>query len=149
MHTTASLKAEHKTLAAAKTARKVKAASWQALADKLNNDPKTLKARIQELEAEAETLRQQMAQPNIAATAAHGEYFVSAEAEIIYKVTQLDGEQRLKALGINRTHYRDVKKAKDWRNSLAMKIHPDKCAHPHAAQAIDEVTALYQSMVAA
>ncbi len=36
MHTTASLKAEHKTLATAKNACQLKAASWQALADKLN-----------------------------------------------------------------------------------------------------------------
>jgi DnaJ domain len=36
MHTAKSLKAEHKTLAAAKAAHKLKAASWQALADKLN-----------------------------------------------------------------------------------------------------------------
>lgn len=36
MHTVASLKAEHKTLDAAKTAYKVKATSWQALADKIN-----------------------------------------------------------------------------------------------------------------
>jgi DnaJ domain len=36
MYTIASLKAEHKTLVAAKTAYKVKAASWQALVNKLN-----------------------------------------------------------------------------------------------------------------
>jgi DnaJ domain len=36
MHTIASLKAEYKTLSVAKTAHKIKAASWQALADKLN-----------------------------------------------------------------------------------------------------------------
>ena len=36
MHTAAFLKAEHKTLAAAKAFHGLKAASWQALADKLN-----------------------------------------------------------------------------------------------------------------
>jgi hypothetical protein len=35
MYTVASLKAEHKTLVAAKTAHKVKASSWQALANKV------------------------------------------------------------------------------------------------------------------
>jgi hypothetical protein len=36
MHTVASLKAEYKTLAAAKAAQKKTAGSWQALADKLH-----------------------------------------------------------------------------------------------------------------
>jgi hypothetical protein len=46
MHTAKSLKAEHKTIAAAKAAHQVKATSWQALADKLNatSKPKPLGA---------------------------------------------------------------------------------------------------------
>jgi DnaJ domain len=51
MHTTASLKAEHKTLAAAKTAHKVKAASWQALADKLNKPAPAKALTVAELKA--------------------------------------------------------------------------------------------------
>jgi hypothetical protein len=146
MHTPASLKAEHKTLAAAKAFHGFKAKSWQALADKLKPviDIAALQLQIKKLEAENAALKQQLT----ATQSINSEYFISPEAEIVYSITQLDGEQRLKALGINRTHYKDVKKAKDWRNNLAMKIHPDHCVHPHAAKAMDEITILYENMVA-
>jgi cell division protein FtsB len=149
MYTIASLKAQHKTLAAAKTAHSLKANSWAALADKLNNPSaakptiKGLQARIAELEAENTALKQQLA----TAQTSDSDYFVSPTAEIIYSIVKLDGEDRLKALGINRSHYKDPAKAKQWRNDLAAKIHPDKCNHPQAAVAIDEVTALYKNMV--
>jgi hypothetical protein len=51
MYTVASLKAEHKTLVAAKTAHKVKASSWQALANKLNKPPLSKALAIAELKA--------------------------------------------------------------------------------------------------
>jgi hypothetical protein len=53
MHTAKSLKAEHKTLVAAKAAHKVKAVSWQALANKLNTPTiESLQQKIKELEAQ-------------------------------------------------------------------------------------------------
>jgi hypothetical protein len=51
MYTVASLKAEHKTLVAAKTAHKVKASSWQALANKLNKPSSAKALAIAELKA--------------------------------------------------------------------------------------------------
>jgi hypothetical protein len=51
MYTVASIKAEHKTLVAAKTAHKVKASSWQALANKLNKPPLAKALAIAELKA--------------------------------------------------------------------------------------------------
>lgn len=51
MHTTASLKAKHKTLVAAKTAHNLKAASWQALADKLNTPSPAKALAVAELKA--------------------------------------------------------------------------------------------------
>ena len=147
MYTVASLKAQHKTLAAAKAFHKLKAASWAALADKLNPQPNIaeLQAQIVKLEAENIALKQQL----ITAQTTDSDYFVSPTAEVVYSIINLDGEQRLKALGINRTHYKNSDKAKKWRNDLAMKIHPDKCAHPHAGKAMDEITALYENMVGA
>jgi cell division protein FtsB len=162
MHTTASLKAKHKTLATAKNAHKLKAASWQALADKLNGVTPPTKAKklgIAELKSTIKVLQQQVEkleaknaainQRLIVAQKNNSKYFISPEAEIVYNIVELDGEQRLKALGVNRTHYRDAKKAKEWRNNLAMKIHPDKCTHSFAARAMDEITAIYENMVAA
>jgi hypothetical protein len=56
MHTAKSLKAEHKTLAAAKSAHKLKVKSWQALADKLNTPTiESLQQKIKELEAQLVT----------------------------------------------------------------------------------------------
>lgn len=149
MHTVASLKAQHKTLAAAKVATGVKAASWAALVDKLNNPKpakptiKGLQAQVAELKAENTSLKQQL----ITAQSTDSDYFVSPTAEIVYSIVKLDGEQRLKALGVNGSHFKDASKAKKWRNDLAAKVHPDKCAHPQATTAMDEITALYKNMV--
>jgi cell division protein FtsB len=151
MYTVASLKAEHKTLAAAKAALNLKATSWAGLVEKLNTvtsqEPsiRELQAQIAKLEAENASLKQQL----VAAQNTDSDYFVSPDAEIVYSIIKLDGDQRLKALGINRSHYKNSDKAKKWRNDLAMKIHPDKCAHPHAGKAMDEITALYDNMVGA
>jgi hypothetical protein len=124
MYTIASLKAQHKTLAAAKAATGVKAASWAVLVEKLN------------------------LQPVIEPLGYQSDYFKSAEAELIYSIVKLDGQDRTKALNITGNHYRDAKKAKSWRNEIAAKIHPDKCAHPAAQTAISEITELYKLMVA-
>jgi hypothetical protein len=154
MHTVASLKAEHKTLAAAKAATGVRAASWAALVDKLNSreikpvvDPtiQELQAQIAKLEVENTSLKQQL----ITAQNTDSDYFVSPAAEIVYSIINLDGEQRLKALGIDHTLYTNAKKAKKWRNDLADKVHPDKCAHPLASKAMIEITSLFENMVAA
>jgi cell division protein FtsB len=153
MYTIASLKAEHKTLSAAKVVHSIKASSWAALVEKLNKPKpkpkpkkptiKSLQAQITELQAENADLRQQLA----TAQSTDSDYFVSPTAEIVYSIVKLDGEQRLKALGVNGSHFRDADKAKKWRNDIAAKVHPDKCAHPQAATAMDEITALYKNMV--
>ena len=153
MHTIDSLKKQYKTLAATKTALGVKAKSWADLIDKISTAPtpsvdptiEQLRAQIAKLEAENAELKQQL----ITAQNTDSDYFVSPEAEIVYSVIKLDGEQRLKALGINRSHYKDADKAKKWRNTIVKKIHPDKCAHPHAGKAMDEIVALYDNMVGA
>jgi hypothetical protein len=149
MYTVVSLKAEHKTLAAAKAFHGKKASSWAALVEKINNPPiekptiKGLQAQITELKAENKDLKQQL----IAAQNTESDYFVSPTAEIVYSIVKLDGEQRLKALGVNGSHFKDATKAKKWRNDLAAKVHPDKCIHPQATIAMDEITALYKNMV--
>ncbi len=150
MYTVASLKQEHKTLVIAKAFYSIKASSWVTLAEKLNPPLAKptingLQAQITRLEAENSELKQQLA----AAQNTDSDYFISPQAEIVFSIVKLDGEQRLKALGINKSHYKNPDKAKKWRNDLAIKVHPDKCAHPHAAKAMDEITALYDNMVGA
>ncbi|WP_310482596.1 hypothetical protein [Chamaesiphon sp. VAR_48_metabat_403] len=143
MYTVVSLKAEHKTLAAAKAFHKLKASSWAALVEKLS--PPVTEPTIKELQAQITKLKQQLADYN---TGYQSDYFKSAEAELIYSIVKLDGEERTRALHITGSHYRDAKKAKSWRNEIAARIHPDKCTHRDAQTAISEVTEMYKLMVA-
>lgn len=74
-------------------------------------------------------------------------YFKSEAARIIYALVQLDGEQRLKELKIDRSYYRDTEKAKKWRNEVAKLIHPDRCKHPQAALATNKFTEIFENMI--
>ncbi len=73
-------------------------------------------------------------------------YFKSESARIIYALVQLDGEQRLKELGVDKSFVREPEKAKKWRNNFAKLIHPDVCKHPEAADASTQLTKLYEKM---
>ncbi len=155
MYTVASLQAQHKTLAAAKAFHDTKASSWAALAEKLNNPKpikptiKSLQARLAELEAENAALKQQLVdRPKTIESDYQSDYFKSAEAELIYSIVKLDGEDRMKALQITRSHYNNAKTAKDWRNQMANRVHPDKCHHPEAQVAATKIVEMYKSMVA-
>jgi FtsZ-binding cell division protein ZapB len=161
MYTIASLKAEHKTLAAAKAAHGIKASSWAVLADKLNNPQpekpakpvkptiKGLQAQIAELKAENAALKQQSSKDTTEIESEYqSDYFKSAEAELIYSIVKLDGEDRMRALQITRSHYNNAKTAKDWRNKIANRVHPDKCRHPEAQVAATKIVEMYKSMVA-
>lgn len=74
-------------------------------------------------------------------------YFKSESARIIYALVELDEKYRLKELGVDRTHYRDIEKAKKWRNKIAKLIHPDYCQHPKATLAMNILTNLFNNMV--
>lgn len=73
-------------------------------------------------------------------------YFKSEVDRIIYALLRLDGEQRLKELGVNKSHTRDLEKAKSWRNGLAKIIHPDVCKHPESVEASTKLTQMYEQM---
>lgn len=73
-------------------------------------------------------------------------YFQSDAARIIYALLELDGEQRLRELGINKSYTKDLEKAKNWRNNIAKKIHPDICKHPNASEASIKLTKIYEQM---
>lgn len=73
-------------------------------------------------------------------------YFKSEADRIIYALLRLNGEQKLIELGINKSHTRDLEKAKSWRNKLAKIIHPDVCKHPESVEASTKLTQLYEQM---
>lgn len=79
-------------------------------------------------------------------THAGEEYFVSEPARLIYALVELDGESRQRELGVTQAHYRNADLAKQWRNKIAMQIHPDVCKHSKAQTAVDELAAMLKEM---
>lgn len=75
------------------------------------------------------------------------EYFNSQASEYIFYLTELDGESRLKKLGVSATHFSSKKAAKTWHNQISKVIHPDVCSHQKAAIAMAKLNDLYQQMV--
>lgn len=80
------------------------------------------------------------------ATSGGGDYFVSEPARLIYALVELDGESRQRALGVTQLHYRDADLAKQWRNKIAMQIHPDVSRHAKAEEAAHELTMMFKEM---
>lgn len=74
-------------------------------------------------------------------------YFKSESARMIYALVELDEKYRLRELGIDISYYRDVEKAKKWRNKVAKIIHPDFCKHPKANLAMNILTDVFNNMV--
>lgn len=75
------------------------------------------------------------------------QYFYSKEAEYIYYLVELSGEEQVNKLGIKQIYYKEKDFAKKWRNEIAKIIHPDKTSHPSAAQAIEILNNIYAKMV--
>jgi len=73
-------------------------------------------------------------------------YFISKEAEIIYCLVELGGEYQQEKLGIKPIYYKDKEKAKGWRDKLAALIHPDRCHHVKATEAMGKLNELYDGM---
>lgn len=73
-------------------------------------------------------------------------YFNSEVSEIIYYLLNLDGRVRLDKLKITQKHFLDKDIAKEWKLSMAKKLHPDICKHEKATEAMSEVNKLYKEM---
>ena len=108
MYTIASLKSEHKTLAAAKAAHKLKANSWAALVEKLNTPT------VAQLQAEIASLKQQLA---------------AAQGFDLTGFWLLDGNFDRSKFGDFGTPKEATKKesiARKFYKELARRYHPDK-----------------------
>ncbi|MGL6104621.1 hypothetical protein [Romboutsia sp.] len=49
-------------------------------------------------------------------------YFTSKANEYIFYLTELDGEIRMKKLGITKSHFTNKKKSKKWRDKISKQI---------------------------
>ncbi len=75
------------------------------------------------------------------------EYFYSQTDKYIFVLTELDGKNRRKILGISFLHYKDKDIAKKWRKEILKKIHPDICNHPKAKEACEKMDQIYNEMI--
>jgi hypothetical protein len=110
--------------------KKVNTRSWQSLYDAICDYQKSLKRK------KGKAQKQETSS-----------YFLSKEAEIIFYLIELHGEERVKKLGLTKTHFSNKRKASKWRNDIEKIIHPDKCNHPMVAEAISELNSIYKEMV--
>ena len=74
-------------------------------------------------------------------------YFTSKSNEYIFYLTELDGEIRMKKLGITKSLFTNKKDAKLWRDKISKEIHPDINNHPKSALAMAKLNEMYSSMV--
>lgn len=74
------------------------------------------------------------------------EYFRSEKDKLIFALIYTDKSLRESLLGISEELYLDKEKAKEWRNSISKKIHPDICKIPGADNAIKKLNELYDHM---
>lgn len=74
-------------------------------------------------------------------------YFKDEESEMIFYLLELEGDTRLKKLGITNRHYKDKEQANMWKNQIIKKIHPDQSTHPQSEGATKELNKLYGSMI--
>lgn len=70
--------------------------------------------------------------------------FISRQAEFVYYLTKLEGNQRNIAIGITDDHYEDTSKAKKWFKQLSQLVHPDKGGDPAAFNVLRK---LYDVMI--
>ena len=73
-------------------------------------------------------------------------YFNSKASEYIFYLIELDGDIRMKKLGITNVHFKNKRLAKKWREQISKAIHPDVCQHPYATQAMSKLNELYNQM---
>lgn len=72
--------------------------------------------------------------------------FISETHKYLFCLLELDGENRMKHLGITKLHYVDSKIAKRWKNNILHKIHSDVCSDTRANSAMLVLDELYSEM---
>ena len=65
----------------------------------------------------------------------------------IFSLTELDGTNRQKILGITPLHYRNGEVVNKWKKEMATKLHPDKCSYSKAKEAWDIMNDIYNEMI--
>ena len=73
---------------------------------------------------------------------------ITIESDYIKKYErELDGEIRMKKLGITKSLFNNKNEAKVWRDKILKEIHPDINNHPKSTLAMAKLNEMYNSMV--
>lgn len=72
--------------------------------------------------------------------------FETEAQKYLFCLTQIDGKNRQKNLGVSGLHYKNKDLAKKWKQKIAQKIHPDKCSDSRAKEAINILDSMFQEM---
>lgn len=75
-------------------------------------------------------------------------YFKTEQHKIIFALMYTDTSLRERLLGISKELYLDKERAKEWRNDILKKIHPDICKIAGADEAVKSINELYFRMIA-
>ena len=75
------------------------------------------------------------------------EYFKTDLDKLIFCLTEIDGKNRQKQLGIGTLHYKNKEVAKNWQRSTRSKLHTDRNKHPKAKEAWDIMESIYKEMI--
>nr|WP_233573291.1 hypothetical protein [Leptotrichia sp. OH3620_COT-345] len=74
-------------------------------------------------------------------------YFKDEISKYIFYLVELEGKLQLDFLGITYDYYRDKKIAEKWRKEMVKLIHPDRCKHSKATEAMQALEKLYKGMI--
>lgn len=74
-------------------------------------------------------------------------YFKDKISKYIFFLVVLEGKQQLDLLGITYDYYCDKKIAEKWHKEMVKLIHPDRCKHPKATEAMQALEKLYKGMI--
>lgn len=74
------------------------------------------------------------------------QFFISDEARLIFILLYVESEERAKLLGITEEMYESIELAKLWKTKIVKIIHPDRCKHPQANEAMSKVNSIYARM---
>ena len=72
-------------------------------------------------------------------------YFLSTATEYIYYLMELEGDIKIRNLGITKNHYTNKKKAKEWRDKIYITINKEN--HPKSDEALEELDRIYELMI--
>ena len=74
-------------------------------------------------------------------------YFKDKISKYVFFLVELEGKLQLDFLGITYEYYSNKKIAEKWHKEMIKLIHPDRCKHPKATEAMQVLEKLYKGMI--